>query len=430
MKVDLSGIEGIKEYREILWLNDRKKINSLNQKPSLSIADVLDAEERLKRFSPYLMEAFPELIRTTGIIESELKEIPSMKEETGKYYGFSFPGRLFLKCDYALPVSGSIKARGGIYEVLKYAEDIALKNGFSTDDDYRVLGSEKYRELFSDYSLSVGSTGNLGLSIGLMGSKLGFKTHVHMSSDARKWKKDLLRSRGVTVTEYDSDYSKAVKEGRKLSEKDPMSHFVDDENSKTLFLGYAVAALRFKKQAEEMGIADDDTEFIFYLPCGVGGGPGGIAWGMDLIYGDRAKSFFAEPTHSPAMLLGLKTGLDDGISVGDIGLDNKTEADGLAVGRPSPFIGSMVGDFIEGCYTVSDENMLRCGALLEKSESIRMEPSAQAGFSGPLRLSVKGFFDNPDLKNKNIIHVVWGTGGSMVPEEEMEKYMEKGRDLL
>ncbi len=189
MKVDLSGIEGIKEYREILWLNDRKKINSLNQKPSLSIADVLDAEERLKRFSPYLMEAFPELIRTTGIIESELKEIPSMKEETGKYYGFSFPGRLFLKCDYALPVSGSIKARGGIYEVLKYAEDIALKNGFSTDDDYRVLGSEKYRELFSDYSLSVGSTGNLGLSIGLMGSKLGFKTHVHMSSDARSGKR-------------------------------------------------------------------------------------------------------------------------------------------------------------------------------------------------------------------------------------------------
>ncbi|EEL51254.1 MULTISPECIES: D-serine ammonia-lyase [Bacillus cereus group] len=442
----MKGIEELKEQypllnnlialEEIFWVNPNiRNFQTAIQASPLTEDDVKGAEERLKRFAPYIAKVFPETKGTNGIIESPLVRIPSMKHSLEKNYGQALLGEIVLKCDSHLPISGSIKARGGIYEVLKHAEELAFQHEMLTEqDDYSILDSDRFRDFFAEYSIAVGSTGNLGLSIGIMSAKLGFNVTVHMSADAKQWKKDLLRSKNVTVIEYEADYSKAVEEGRLQAEADPHCYFVDDENSHDLFLGYAVAASRLQKQLEELEIVVDEEHPLFvYLPCGVGGGPGGVAFGLKLLYKDNVHCFFAEPTHSPCMLLGLMTGLHDKIAVQDIGIDNVTDADGLAVGRASGFVGKTMEPFLSGSYTVSDEELYKLLKELADTEKIYLEPSALAGMIGPVKLckEEKEYLQKHHVteKARKGTHIVWGTGGSMVPEEVMMQYYQKGSDL-
>lgn len=395
----------------------------------LTQADVHEAEARLQRFAPYLRQAFPEVQKSDGIIESALVHIPAMQCALEAHDSQPIAGQLWLKKDSHLPISGSIKARGGIYAVLNHAEKLAMEAGLlDMDQDYSVLFSERFRRFFGQYSIAVGSTGNLGLSIGIMSARLGFNTSVHMSAEASAWKKRKLREHGANVVEHTQDYGVAVARGREAAEADPNSHFIDDENSRTLFLGYAVAGLRLRRQFETQGIRVDGEHPLFvYLPCGVGGGPGGVAFGLKLAFGDDVHCIFAEPTHSPSMLLGIYTGLHNDIAVQDIGIDNRTIADGLAVGRPSGFVGRAMERLLDGLYTLDDRRMYALLGLLHTTEGIALEPSALAGMAGPQRVCAA-----PDYlachgltaaQMANATHLVWATGGGMVPPEEMACYL-------
>lgn len=413
--------------KEVFWTNPKKGKGTL----LFSEKEMEEASERLTRFSSYIKCAFPETVSSNGIIESPLREIPKMKTALENDFQLSLSGRLYLKCDHLLPIAGSIKARGGIYEVLKHAETLALQAGLINDTtNYEVLASDEMRKFFSRYSIAVGSTGNLGLSIGIMSAQLGFRVTVHMSSDAKQWKKDLLRAKGVEVIEYEEDYSVAVEKGRAAALHDPSCHFVDDENSKDLFAGYAVAALRLQAQLTAQGIVvDKDHPLFVYLPCGVGGGPGGVAFGLHALFGDAVHVFFAEPTHSPCMVLGLATGLHDSVSVQDFGIDNVTEADGLAVGRASGFVGRVMESILSGCYTVDDSFLFDSLRMLMDVEGEFLEPSAHAGMIGPVKLMQDGqaYLKANNLidKMENATHIVWSTGGSLVPEAIRKQYLKK-----
>ena len=425
-------VRALAEEREILWLNS--KLVSFEKARGglpLSMADVDDAEARLARFAPFIMKKFPETAEPRGIIESELREAAAMKERLCDKYGAKIEGRLFVKMDGDLPIAGSIKARGGIYEVLKHTEELALEHGLLREgDSYEKLASDEARKFFSQYTMQVGSTGNLGLSIGIMSAAVGYNAVVHMSADARAWKKALLRSHGVKVIEYDTDYSEAVKQGRVQSDADPKSYFVDDENSKNLFLGYAVAAKRLVPQLKALGAAVDAEHPLFvYLPCGVGGAPGGVTFGLKQIFGDAVHCFFIEPTQAPCMVLGMASGLHNGIAVKDIGLTGLTHADGLAVGRASGFVGRVMEPLLSGGFTLRDAKLYEYMRDLLETENAFIEPSSCAAFEGPALLGRseewREYIEAHGLaeKMKNAAHIAWATGGRLVPEEIRKEYI-------
>lgn len=371
--------------------------------------DILEADARLRRFAPLISKLFPETEEAGGVIESPLAELKNLREFEG------IKGRLFLKQDSELPIAGSVKARGGIYEVLKHTEDILGEAVFSMTPD-------EIRAKLKGYTVQVGSTGNLGLSIGIMSAALGYRAIVHMSSDAKEWKKALLREKGVTVIEYDGDYSSAVRKGREASDADPNSYFVDDENSVPLFMGYAVAALRLKKQLEDQGVAvDKEHPLAVYIPCGVGGAPGGICFGLKQVFGDSVSCWFVEPTQAPCMLAAFLTG--GPVPVTELGLSGKTEADGLAVGTASKLVYDAVKHLVSGEITVVDELLQPYQNELFDREGIFIEPSSAASLAFLPSIDEELPEEETIPNGKNATHIAWATGGRLVPDAERKKQL-------
>lgn len=410
-------IKNLKSDKEFLWINPNFDKNSLYD--AISSKQIYEANDLLIRFSPFLKSSFKELELTNGIIESPLLKLNN----------FSI-NNIYLKEDNLLPIAGSVKARGGIFEILKYAETLATNaNIVDTKIDYSQFDSDVFRDFFSRYKIQVGSTGNLGISIGLISAKLGFNTIVHMSKDAKEWKKKLLRENGVNVIEYDSNYSEAVKNGRILSDKDDKSYFVDDEKSINLFLGYSTAALRLKEQLNEKQIlVDDNHPLFFYIPCGVGGAPSGILHGLKTIFGKNVYVFYVEPVRSASVLLGMSTGLNSKISIEDIGMDGKTEADGLAVGRASELCCESSKNTLSGIFTINENSIFELMRELYKNEGVFVEPSAASSLIFTKFLNASEFLkfiNKEEIFLENITHIAWSTGGMLVPEKERTILLDK-----
>lgn len=429
-------LELLKKEKEILWLNPRLKEAKLaNAESVYTMADIEEVEARFQRFAPFIQRVFLETREQEGILESPLTEIEHMAQWLEGEYGVNLPGKMYVKRDDLLAISGTVKSRGAIYEVLKHAEDLALKEGLlkNINENYEIFASEEFTSFFSNYNLAVGTTGNLGISVGAMGRAFGFQVTVHMSEEAKAWKKNFLRERGVDVIEYKSNFTEAVNAGREASNQDPKSYFVDDEHSVDLFLGYTVGGYRMKKQLMEQGIkVDADHPLFVYLPCGIGGSPSGITFGLKHAFGDHVHCFFAEPTKMPSMVAGLESQKFDKICADDLSLGGLTVADGLAVPRTSALVAKLMNNYFSGGYTFKDESFQSLLTKLYEKENIFLEPAAVAGLAGPFKLlgskSGQAYLVEHQLQNKldNASHIAWGTGGSMVPEADRKDFINEG----
>ncbi|MBA2672356.1 D-serine ammonia-lyase [Ramlibacter sp.] len=417
-----------------LWINPRLAPAADALAAAPVPADIGDAAEaRFARCAPALARLFPELAASGGAIASRLVAVPRFAAallDDSRAQG-PLP-RVLLKADHELPVAGSIKARGGFHEVLEFAEKLATEHGvLQAGNDSAALANPEARALFSRYRVAVGSTGNLGMSIGMMAAALGFQAVVHMSAEAKAWKKQRLRGAGVTVVEHAGDYEAAVAAGRAEANADAYSHFVDDERSVSLFAGYAAAAKELRAQlAAQQVRVDAHHPLLVYLPCGVGGAPGGIAFGLKRLFGDAVHCFFAEPTAFPCFLVRLAFPERPELSVYDFGLGQATQADGLAVPRASELAADAMRQLLSGVFTVSDSTLLAHLALLHETEGMRIEPSAAAGFGG-LRWLLHSDGGQAYLARQGLqaraadaTHVLWTTGGSLVPQEQFAQFLE------
>lgn len=88
--------------------------------------------------------------------------------------------------------------------------------------------------------------------------------------------------------------------------------------------------------------------------------------------------------------------------------------------------GETVKEIVSGGFTVSDEHLFADLHALREMEGLFVEPSACAGFAGAVELSkMTDYLESSGLGAhwENAAHIVWATGGALVPEGEREMYL-------
>ena len=414
------ALQNLRAGLPAVWLRPATT-KAVNQTP-IQPEEIRAAEERLARFRPVLAALFP-ATSWDGRIRSALRDYPDQD---------GLPP-LLVKADHDLPMTGSVKARGGVYELLCRIESLAVTSGLVQPGETLAHGSSGLaplltpvaRQLLARHRVVVASTGNLGFSIGLVARAFGLEAEVHMSHDAKTWKKERLRRTGANVIEHPCDYTETVARARAAASESG-SYFIDDESSRLLFVGYTTGGAELAQQLQQRGLTiGTDRPLVVYLPCGVGGAPGGITAGLKTIYGRAVRCVFVEPVASACVFAALAVGHGSPVSVYDIGLNNNTIADGLAVPMASELVMKSVGASIDAAIAVTDASMLEWVRRSWEVAGLRLEPSAASGFAAvPLYLeAARAAGVAPP---ENAVHVIWTTGGSQLPEDQFAALLRAG----
>lgn len=410
------GVLALRAQKIGAWLRETPGLRQ--DQHTVTFSDMLAARQRFERFAPVLKTLF-QADGWDGRVNSPLMEHRAPVDRLGTF---------LLKADHMLPMTGSVKARGGVYELLCHIESIALDHGLIRDGEALApLLTQPAKTIFAQHRVLVASTGNLGFSIGLVARAFGLQAEIHMSHDAKTWKKERLRTIGAKVVEHPCDYERAVAKARDVAAGD-RCYFIDDERSLDLFVGYTTAALELRDQLATRGILiSADRPLVVYLPCGVGGAPGGITWGLRALFGDNVVPVFVEPIASACVFVSMAVGDAKALSVYDVGLSNNTIADGLAVPKASQLVLDLVGSDIDAVMALPDQDMTGWVRRAWQQSALRLEPSAASSLA-----AVKPFMDalgNGPLFGRGVtkqsilngVHVAWTTGGSLLPDQEFER---------
>jgi D-serine dehydratase len=107
-------LDRLKAATPVHWVREDDPIDLPDTQ---GVQGVIEAIDRWRRFAPALATLFKAQI-PDGKIESALLPIPQLtRRHAHPLAPADLASRTFLKSDHALPLAGSIKARGGLYAV-------------------------------------------------------------------------------------------------------------------------------------------------------------------------------------------------------------------------------------------------------------------------------------------------------------------------
>ena len=104
------------------------------------------------------------------------------------------------------------------------------------------------------------------------------------------------------------------------------------------------------------------------------------------------------------------------------------------MGRPSKFVGKTVEHLLSGEVTVQDDRLYVYMKELLDREGIFIEPSSCAAFAGPARIEkeevCRAYLKEQGLEERmeQAAHLVWATGGSLVPADVRAEYVKKAEE--
>jgi threonine dehydratase len=282
---------------------------------------------------------------TVADIEAARARIAGLARQTPVYSSETL-GRLsgravFLKAEN-LQRTGSFKIRGAVNKLA------------TLTDDERAAG------------VVTASAGNHGQAVALAARQAGVVATVFMPQDAPMAKVDATRNYGAEVVLVGEGYDEAHAAADEFAERGAtMVHAFEDD---AVIAGQGTLGLELAEQLP------DDVETLV-VPIG----GGGLASGIALALGERR----------PRLRI---VGVQAATCAPYVGIEptGSTIADGIAVKKPGELTRAILADRLDGCLTVTDDEIANAMVLLLERVKLVVEGAGAASVAALVAGKVEG----------------------------------------
>lgn len=215
------------------------------------------------------------------------------------------------------------------------------------------------------------SSGNHGLAVAYVASKLGIKATIVLPETVVPEKLAWIRSLGAKVVLFGKQQDERQRKALELQKSEGYV-LIPPFNDYEIVAGQATCGLELLEDLP-------DVEAIF-VPIGGGGLISGVALATKLERPKgRTKVYGVQPEGSPSMHESFKKKEISTIA------ESKSIADGLLVRRPGDITFQFVKRYVDDIILVSDSEILAATRQLVTQEHVLAEPSGAAAFAGLMK---------------------------------------------